>query len=131
VINLVDHGMRLQEAVEAPRIWTQGFELELEPAFSAALHSALQNRGHPVVPVPNVGGGMNAIEFHDDGSIEGAPAGGQTAHPSVSVADWREKAFVSCRKHGKPEAIEGFALSGRPLFLYGFKTLLIVFSKWD
>jgi gamma-glutamyltranspeptidase/glutathione hydrolase len=35
VINLIDHGMSLQEAVEAPRIWTQGYELELEPAFSA------------------------------------------------------------------------------------------------
>jgi len=72
VINLIDHGMRLQEAVEAPRIWTQGFELELEPAFSTTLHSALQSRGHPVVPVPNVGGGMNAIEFLEDGSLEGA-----------------------------------------------------------
>jgi len=72
VINLIDHGMRLQEAVEAPRLWTQGFELELEPAFSDAIHSALQNRGHSVIPVPNVGGGMNAIEFHEDGTLEGA-----------------------------------------------------------
>ena len=72
VINLIDHGMSLQEAVEAPRIWTQGFELELEPAFSQALHTSLQTRGHPVVHVPNVGGGMNAIEFHDDRSLEGA-----------------------------------------------------------
>jgi gamma-glutamyltranspeptidase / glutathione hydrolase len=31
VINLVDHGMDLQRAVEAPRAWTQGFALELEP----------------------------------------------------------------------------------------------------
>jgi gamma-glutamyltranspeptidase/glutathione hydrolase len=72
VINLIDHGMSLQEAVEAPRIWTQGFELELEPAFSPKLHTALQARGHTVVHVPNVGGGMNAIEFHDDRSLEGA-----------------------------------------------------------
>jgi gamma-glutamyltranspeptidase/glutathione hydrolase len=72
VINLIDHGMSLQEAVEAPRIWTQGFELELEPAFSPTLHTALQSRGHAVVSVPNVGGGMNAIEFHADRSLEGA-----------------------------------------------------------
>ena len=26
--NLVDHGMSVQEAVEAPRIWTQGHGLE-------------------------------------------------------------------------------------------------------
>ena len=72
VINLIDHGMSLQEAVEAPRIWTQGFELELEPAFSSTLHTALHARGHSVVHVPNVGGGMNAIEFHDDRCLEGA-----------------------------------------------------------
>jgi gamma-glutamyltranspeptidase/glutathione hydrolase len=72
VLNLIDHGMSLQEAVEAPRIWTQGFELELEPAFSPTLHTALQTRGHAVVSVPNVGGGMNAIEFHEDKSLEGA-----------------------------------------------------------
>jgi len=28
--NLIDHGMTVQEAVEAPRIWTQGHALELE-----------------------------------------------------------------------------------------------------
>src|SRR6185436_17186505 len=30
VVNLIDHGMTLQEAVEAPRVWTQGQELEME-----------------------------------------------------------------------------------------------------
>jgi gamma-glutamyltranspeptidase/glutathione hydrolase len=30
VLNIIDHGMSLQEAVEAPRVWTQGFGLELE-----------------------------------------------------------------------------------------------------
>jgi len=36
------------------------------------MHAALQTRGHPVVRAPNVGGGMNAIEFYDDRSLEGA-----------------------------------------------------------
>mgnify|MGYP002129134795 CR=1 FL=1 len=72
VINLIDHGMSLQQAVEAPRIWTQGFDLELEPAFSPQLQAELEAKGHPVLRVPNVGGGMNAIEFHDDRSLEGA-----------------------------------------------------------
>ena len=31
--NLIDHGMTVQEAVEAPRIWTQGHALELEAGF--------------------------------------------------------------------------------------------------
>ncbi len=30
LVNLIDHGMTLQEAVEAPRIWTQGQDLEVE-----------------------------------------------------------------------------------------------------
>jgi gamma-glutamyltranspeptidase/glutathione hydrolase len=72
VINLVDHNMSLQEAVEAPRIWTQGFDLELEPAFAPDKHAGLSARGHAVLKVPNVGGGMNAIAFHADGSLEGA-----------------------------------------------------------
>ena len=29
-VNLIDHGMTVQEAVEAPRIWTQGRALEVE-----------------------------------------------------------------------------------------------------
>ena len=30
LINLIDHGMSLQEAVEAPRVWTEGNALEVE-----------------------------------------------------------------------------------------------------
>jgi len=72
VLNLIDHGMSLQEAVEAPRVWTQGFNLELEPRFTDAVAAALAARGHPIERVANVGGGMGAIRFHDDGTLEGA-----------------------------------------------------------
>ena len=72
VVNLIDHGMSLQEAVEAPRVWTQGFNLELEPCFSAALADGLQARGHLIERVPNVGGGMGGIQFHGNGDLEGA-----------------------------------------------------------
>jgi gamma-glutamyltranspeptidase/glutathione hydrolase len=72
VINLIDHEMSLQEAVEAPRIWTQGYALELEPQISEALGQALAGRGHSVQRVPNVGGGLNAIAFLPDGSLQGA-----------------------------------------------------------
>src|SRR5215216_6657718 len=33
ILNVIDHGMTLQEAVEAPRAWTQGAALELEAGF--------------------------------------------------------------------------------------------------
>lgn len=72
LINLIDHGMSLQQAVEAPRIWTQGFGLELEPAFSPALQASPEHMGHAVLRVPSVGGGMKAIQFHADGSLEGS-----------------------------------------------------------
>ena len=72
LVNLIDHGMSLQEAVEAPRLWTQGFDLELEPGFAEPVANALQARGHPVLRVANVGGGMGAIRFHANGDLEGA-----------------------------------------------------------
>jgi gamma-glutamyltranspeptidase/glutathione hydrolase len=70
--NLIDHGMSLQEAVEAPRVWTQGHALEVETSVPSDVMQALRDMGHEVAPVGNVAGGMNAIQFHDDGSMTGA-----------------------------------------------------------
>jgi gamma-glutamyltranspeptidase/glutathione hydrolase len=72
IINLIDHGMSLQEAVEAPRIWTQGHTLELEPTISADAESGLVERGHMVARPKHIGGGMGAIRFLADGMLEGA-----------------------------------------------------------
>ena len=72
VINLTAHGMSLQDAVEAPRLWTQGDTLEVEPAYSEELRAALTARGHRIAGMKTVGGGMNAIRFHEDGIMEGA-----------------------------------------------------------
>ena len=70
--NLIDHGMTLQEAVEAPRIWTQGHALEIETGFPPTVFQAMADRGHAVASVGNVAGGMNAIRFDADGTMEGA-----------------------------------------------------------
>ena len=72
LINLIDHGMSLPEAVEAPRLWTQGQAVELEIGFGDAVRAGLAGRGHEPVAVPHVGGGMNAIEFGADGAMTGA-----------------------------------------------------------
>lgn len=72
MLNLVDHGMSLQEAVEAPRLWTQGDAVEIEPAFGDTVRAALAERGHEIARMPHVGGGMGAIAFHPDGVMEGA-----------------------------------------------------------
>jgi gamma-glutamyltranspeptidase/glutathione hydrolase len=72
LINLIDHGMSLQEAVEAPRVWTEGNALEVESAVPDGVRADLASLGHKVVAVPTVAGGMNAIQFHEDGSLTGA-----------------------------------------------------------
>jgi gamma-glutamyltranspeptidase / glutathione hydrolase len=72
IVNLIDHGMTIQQAVEAPRIWCEGGPLELEPAFSDALAAELSQRGHQISRVNRVAGGMNAIAFNDDGTLTGA-----------------------------------------------------------
>ena len=72
LVNLLDHGMTLQEAVEAPRIWTEGGVIEMEEAFPDTVENELVNRGHEVVRLQRIGGGMNAIAFGDDGSLTGA-----------------------------------------------------------
>ena len=72
LLNLIDHGMSLQEAVEAPRIWTEGPLLEVEHGVPEPVRKALAERGHKLQVMPTVAGGMNAIQFHDDGSMTGA-----------------------------------------------------------
>src|SRR6201996_1126538 len=72
LINLIDHGMSLQEAVEAPRVWTEGNALEVEHAIPESARVQLRALGHDVVEMSTVGGGMNAIQFHDDGTMSGA-----------------------------------------------------------
>jgi gamma-glutamyltranspeptidase/glutathione hydrolase len=93
LINLIDHRMSLQEAVEAPRVWTQGAELEVEPAIPTAVRSELEALGHRVIVAPHVAGGMNAIAFEPDGMMTGASCwradgvpiglGGGLARPGV------------------------------------------------
>ena len=72
LLNLIDHAMSLQEAIEAPRVWTEGPFLEVEHGVPEQVRQGLEARGHKLVRMPTVAGGTNAIEFHDDGSMSGA-----------------------------------------------------------
>jgi gamma-glutamyltranspeptidase/glutathione hydrolase len=72
LVNLIDHGMSPQQAVEAPRVWTQGGPLELEPGIPDAVAAELTARGHAVQRVRRIAGGMSAIAFHPDGMMTGA-----------------------------------------------------------
>jgi gamma-glutamyltranspeptidase / glutathione hydrolase len=72
LVNLIDHGMSLQEAVEAPRVWTEGNALDVELAIPDGVRAALKSLGHDVLQAATVGGGMNGIAFHDDGTMSGS-----------------------------------------------------------
>ena len=72
IVNLIDHGMTLQQAVEAPRLWTQGGVVEIENSFPESVEAGLRDRGHDVERVGRVAGGMSAISFDDDGALTGA-----------------------------------------------------------
>ncbi|MER9058446.1 gamma-glutamyltransferase [Mesorhizobium sp. M0910] len=70
--NLIDHGMGVQQAVEAPRLWTRGRKVKVEASFPEGALAALRDRGHNVAAINSVGGGMNAIQFDADGTMTGA-----------------------------------------------------------
>lgn len=72
IVNVLDHGMTLQEAVEAPRVWTQGGPLEVEEAIPPAVRRELAARGHTVKVVPRVAGGMNGVLVDEAGRLHGA-----------------------------------------------------------
>jgi gamma-glutamyltranspeptidase/glutathione hydrolase len=67
IVNIVDFGMTLQQAVEAPRIWTMGIKgtpgvkLTVEDGFPEETRMLLSAKGHDVIPVPKVAGGMNGV----------------------------------------------------------------------
>jgi gamma-glutamyltranspeptidase/glutathione hydrolase len=72
IVNLIDHRMSAQEAVEAPRMWTQGQDVEIEVGVPASVRAAVAAKGHRVTPVNAVGGGMNIVRFEPGGVISGA-----------------------------------------------------------
>lgn len=63
IINVIDHGMSLQQAVEAPRLWDRGPTLELETGFANLqdLRADMERRGHSVETPLKVAGGMNGV----------------------------------------------------------------------
>ncbi len=72
IVNLIDHRMSAQEAVEAPRVWTQGQEVEIETGISEEIRAAVAEKGHRVVPVNTIGGGMNIVRFEAGATLSGS-----------------------------------------------------------
>ena len=103
IVNIIDHGMTAQEAVDAPRVWTQGQESEIEVGVPESVRSEVAAKGHRVTPVEAIGGGMSIVRFEAGGMLSGAACwradghavgiGGGFAKPGVrfrSLADDKE-----------------------------------------
>ena len=84
IVNVLDHGMDLQEAVEAPRVWSDGTVTEVEAGVPDEVKRELKAMGHEFNVVRAVAGGMNGVQMDPaTGSLlgaacwraDGAPAG--------------------------------------------------------
>jgi gamma-glutamyltranspeptidase/glutathione hydrolase len=77
IVNIIDFKMNIQEAVEAPRIWTMGIKgtpgekLLIEDGFPEEIRNQLRDRGHDVLTVYRVAGGMNGVLRDDKGMLHG------------------------------------------------------------
>jgi gamma-glutamyltranspeptidase/glutathione hydrolase len=86
VVNIIDHGMSIQQAVEAPRIWTMMYgDLNVELGFSDKLVTALVHMGHTVTRVRLVAAGMNGVLRDPE---TGLLHGGACWREDGSVAGW-------------------------------------------
>lgn len=66
VTNLVDYGLDLQEAMDAPRCFSGPEGMEVERGYSDAVRSELAAMGHPVVIPQTPLGGSQAIRIDGD-----------------------------------------------------------------
>ncbi len=70
--NLHDFGMSPQDAIDAPRAFSDNGILNVERGYSDAVRAELTRLGHKVA-IPAVAlGGAQAIKIHDSGVLEGA-----------------------------------------------------------
>ena len=70
--NLLDFGMDPQEALDAPRSFASGGELQLETGYPEPVAAALAELGHRVVRRTAPLGGAQAIVIGEDGLLTGA-----------------------------------------------------------
>lgn len=74
ILNVIDHGMNIQSAVNAPRVHHQWYpdEIRIEQGISADTVSLLEQRGHKVVQKRAMGGIQSILIDHDAGKLYGA-----------------------------------------------------------
>jgi len=70
--NLIDFGMTLQEALEAPRAnHLDGLKVALEAGIGDKVRAALKRKGHSVTDQANFGGGQGILIHPDYGTLMG------------------------------------------------------------
>ncbi|NSY40289.1 gamma-glutamyltransferase family protein [Leisingera sp. ANG59] len=70
--NLLDFGIDLQTAIDAPRCFADGSVLKVERGYTDAVRRQLTELGHKVEVPDTPLGGAQAIRIHDSGVLEGA-----------------------------------------------------------
>ncbi len=102
LVNIMDFGMSMQQAVEAPRVWTMGIpgtpegKLHVEPGFSEETLEGLKEKGHDIMEVPKVAGGMNGVLVDEHGLMHGGACWRADGAPmAYSGGRASEKALVS------------------------------------
>ncbi|MEL6618232.1 MAG: gamma-glutamyltransferase family protein [Pseudomonadota bacterium] len=71
VTNVVDFGMTPQDAIDAPRAFSDAGNMKVERGYSDAVRADLADRGHRVTVPDTPIGGAQAILIRDDGVLEG------------------------------------------------------------
>jgi gamma-glutamyltranspeptidase/glutathione hydrolase len=106
VINHVEHGMSLQEAVQAPRLHTEADGVLMDGRFGAAAKAALEKKGHHVtVATP-----------HFDRSPYSEPNGIAVSGKSLKSAIYpvAKPTYAAGYPGGEDAAAEASALTPRP-----------------
>ena len=76
LMNVLDHGMDVQQAIEAPRFrYYTGRRVEMEDRFPESVRNALAERGHEITPIEpwsmSVGGGHAILVDPSQGAFHG------------------------------------------------------------
>ena len=77
IMNILDHNMNIQAAIEAPRVKTglPGFSVDIESRIEQSVQTELEKRGHLLNQLgdwsPTVGGGQGIHINPENGSFMG------------------------------------------------------------
>ena len=72
LVNMIDFGMPLQQAMDAPRInHLDALDVALEPGFSQETRAALARKGHRILDEANFGGSQGILIHPEHGTLLG------------------------------------------------------------